>query len=739
MSSPSRKAALLFALGLLLALLLPSSNLSRLDGVPLATPVEAIALLLLAPMVMWREVREAAWALLQRLPAGRALAGFMLGVALAAKAVLFVAGPMQGWGGCYRAGVAPVGSYRGNVVAPQCERSFDNPFFRGQVTRYDRAIGFGDDSWNLGFLNSGRFDFYDWEPDTLLRTRLPFEADWSDRVETPSASLVQVAYVGEGELQVDGRSVPLEPSYAEAALKEIPLAAGSSTITLKYRFDDGSRSGQDPDTWGPRAMLRVTGFAHGGQPVLLTPVVSARWASIALAADLVLGLLVLACALGLAMRAGRELPIVVVMTGAAVGLCLLPPSRVDYVQRAFAGLPLLQLGFAALAMLLLVAKVRARRMSTLVTYMALGVLAIAIMREAYPSWDYVSLRSAGNDGLAAESQARSILQTGSLQGEEPVFYHQPLYRYVKFAEHELFGDGDVLYGSIVLLVALGGAFFALDRLRPQGMRGARSLVWLVSAASLLGLTGYYMARFVRDGMAEYPTWIAMLWAFPLLFAPARQRDLIWGALLLGLASITRTNQLPGNGLVLLAALALHNSTRWGTWVAPLLVFGIVSLLPLGHNLAYGGAFVLTTTSAGVAGNLTLGPHEWLGMLRGDAQAWSTLLSQLRLLSFSVPLDDWQAPVGMFAHLLLAAWLLLIALGVRRGWRRLHVVLLLPLPYFLTHLVFVVVTYYPRHVIMAVVVTALGVLAASGLGLHEPPELAPRDGAPRTQERAAGMG
>jgi hypothetical protein len=193
MTTLSQKTALAFALGLLLALLLPASNLARLDGLPLASLSEVIVLLLIVPMLVWREVREAAWALVRRVPFGPALAWSLLGLVLAARLAMLLAGPLQGWPGCYRAAVPPVASYRGNVVAPDCERSFDNPFFRGQVTRFDRALNFEGDSWNLGFINSGRFDFYDWEPDDS-RTRLPFEA-WT----TTGACRVRACglYVGE--------------------------------------------------------------------------------------------------------------------------------------------------------------------------------------------------------------------------------------------------------------------------------------------------------------------------------------------------------------------------------------------------------------------------------------------------------------------------------------------------------------------------------------------------------------
>ncbi|MCX6026415.1 MAG: hypothetical protein NTY23_09180 [Chloroflexi bacterium] len=320
-----------------------------------------------------------------------------------------------------------------------------------------------------------------------------------------------------------------------------------------------------------------------------------------------------------------------------------------------------------------------------------------------------------------------------------VFYAQPLYRYIKFGEHALFGEGDVLYGTAVFLLALGGAFYSLERFRSPRSREARGLLWIVTAVCLLGVTGYYMARFVRDGMAEYPTWIAMLWAFPLMFAPARNRELVWGAFLLGMASITRTNQIPGNGLMLAVSLLLHGRRRWKDGMLPLALFGGVCLLPLVHNLVYGGAFVFTTTSAGVASNLILGPQQWLAVLRGDPQAVSRLLNQVQLLLFAVPLDDWQAPVGMFAHVLMVAWLIATILAARRGWHRADVVMLLPLPYVLTHLVFAVQTYYPRHVTMAVLVAGLGVLTTLRAETSDTQGLQRPSISPGNREPAPGMG
>jgi hypothetical protein len=167
--------------------------------------------------------------------------------------------------------------------------------------------------------------------------------------------------------------------------------------------------------------------------------------------------------------------------------------------------------------------------------------------------------------------------------------------------------------------------------------------------------------------------------------------------------------MPGNVLVLAAALLVCSRQRWINWILAWAAFGVPFLLFLLHTVVYGNASVV---SAGPVAsfNLVLGPDQWAGLLRGNRQALSTVWNQLRLLLFAVPLDDWQAPVGIFAHLIMSAWLAAAWTARRTSWR-VMTLLLLPLPFLVTHLIFVAQTYYPRHVIMAFLVMALGVLAA----------------------------
>jgi hypothetical protein len=372
-----------------------------------------------------------------------------------------------------------------------------------------------------------------------------------------------------------------------------------------------------------------------------------------------------------------------------------------------------------------------------VIYRALAALALATMRQAYPSWDFVSIRTAGNDNLVYESQARTILQTGSLQGGEEVYFYKFLYRYIKFGEHVLFGDGDVMYGSGMLLVALGGVFFALDRFRLTRLSGPRGAVWLLAGASLLGMAGYYVARIVRDGLSEYPTWSAMFWALPLLFAASRDRDVFVGACLLGLGSLTRTNQMPGNVIVVAAALLIYSPRRWVNWILAGAAFGLPFLLFLMHTLVYGNASVLAAGPV-ASFNLVLGPDQWVEILRGNRQALSTMWNQVQLLLFGVPLEDWQTPVGIFSHVIMCAWLAAAWAARRTSWR-VMTPLLLPVPFLATHLIFVADTYYPRHVIMAILVMALGVLAALKAARHETRGGSTRTLSPSIREPAPGMG
>ena len=162
------------------ALVLPSANLARFDGLPLDTGPELIGLLLLLPLTVSRALRRH----FRRLVGARARAAPAVLVALGLVAVLgklalLASGTHEGFLGCYRFALAP-------PPTGPCERSFANPWFCHGGTRIDRAIDFDPETWDLGFLNSQRVSVHGWGTlDRPLRDRVPIEVTWQTFVERP--------------------------------------------------------------------------------------------------------------------------------------------------------------------------------------------------------------------------------------------------------------------------------------------------------------------------------------------------------------------------------------------------------------------------------------------------------------------------------------------------------------------------------------------------------------------------
>jgi hypothetical protein len=172
------------------ALLLPSSNVQLFDGLPLSKLPELAALALMVPIVASRGLRRLYARFLGRL--GPSIARGLLGAAalsLGIKLGLLAFSPHVGYLACYRTPLTPP---RGRA----CEGSFENPFGRFGVTRIDRFLDFRPGTWNLGFVNSLRFNFYPWFPGRPVRERLPLAVTWRGIVERPHPWVARITYVG---------------------------------------------------------------------------------------------------------------------------------------------------------------------------------------------------------------------------------------------------------------------------------------------------------------------------------------------------------------------------------------------------------------------------------------------------------------------------------------------------------------------------------------------------------------
>lgn len=682
-----------FYVALLVLLLFPSANYQLFDGFPLSRLPEFGAFFLIVPFLIWGDLRQRLGGCLARWHLRPAYMWGGLLLAFSIKVALLFSGTYQGFLGCYRSPAVPVASYRGPTVTLPCEHSYENPFVRFGMTRVDAQIHFAPNDWNLAFINSARYDYYDWEPGNLLRDRLPLEATWTGTIVATSGERMIVNYVGSGEIVVSAEHVILAPAYKRAAQVSVPLPAGVSTLQASYRFDDGSRSGQNPATWGPRATFTLLEDRSGSETALApaAPALGAR--VLAGGSDGIIAACLLLLGVLLVVTFGKEL-LALGSVGVAIGIILALPLNQSVSQLALV---------VVLTAVLLV-HWRLRKLSPLLLYGSVVAVSVALIRGAYPTWNWVVTRSAGNDGLLYESIAQSLwlnsFRPGTImEGTTPYF------PYVTLLEHFLFGDGDVLCAIVLLALALGGVFFVWGKLAPPSDQAGRSLTAWVVVVCLLVSAGYYTAGVIRDGLSEPPGWALALWSLPLLLEGWDRKRISLG--LVGLASTfgIRTNWFLG--ILGVEALGTYRAVRargLRPWIG-LGLSGLLLVIP----------FWWVVTQPQLAINVVLGPSSLPLLLKGDSRTWLTLASQLRYLLFAVKLGASLFPVAVSAHLLLLAWVGSFVIAMRRKNWFPALLIAAPVFYLLPHLALTVVTYFPRHVMTGYLV--VGVMTVAFLGGH----------------------
>jgi hypothetical protein len=188
---------------------------------------------------------------------------------------------------------------------------------------------------------------------------------------------------------------------------------------------------------------------------------------------------------------------------------------------------------------------------------------------------------------------------------------------------------------------------------------------------------------LQTGMSEYPTWIALPFLVPLLFASSATRCWMGGALLLGLSLSTRTNHLPAVLGMLAVFLWRGAGLRPRAAMGAGLLFGVIALLPGLHNYYYGGQIVPLTTSAGIPENLVLPPARLLDVRR-DAEIRRQAWNQARRMLYVTEQPD--RILELAVRGLQTMWVVTVAvvlLGYRPG--RMPVLLLgVPVLYLVPH-------------------------------------------------------
>jgi hypothetical protein len=672
-------------LAFLIVLCFPSANLQLFDGFPISRLPEFALLAVAVPFLLFREmrVRQADFWKQWRIRPG--WLWIFLAVVLVIKITLFASGAHSGFAGCYRSAAEPTAITHEDLPYRECERSYENPFDRFSATRLDEKIWFGQDGWNLVFLNTSRYNYYEWEPGNIPRPRIPIEVRWRGDPDIPAGIPIRIEYAGEGSVVWGDVRVVLPPAYAETAVVEISPPAAESPIEITYSFDDGSRTGEDAAAWGPRAAIKVSALENG-KAVPLSARNPLLWRIFALLADGLILLWTAACLPALWQSMRRDL-VGLIAFAAGMGLFSFIPAA-----------PVVrEIGLSLVLAAILAAHLLGRPFRGISLYFIAAAAGFAILRVLSSGVGQVLLHSAGNDALSYESQAYSILATGSLRGGESVFNYIPAYRYIKFFEHALFGDGNMLYAAVQLACFFGGVFALFRGTDLRAFPKIRKFLLAGLGCGLILLGGYYVSGIIREGLSEYDTWILLLWALPGMYAAAPV-TILAGAVALSVAYTVRPNQITGIlWIFLLTALGSWKKYRRTLLLAGALALGI-ALLPLVHNLVFGGEWVPAATSGGMSVNLVLLPATWLAFLQGDAAAAEVVREQMGMLFLIT-----DAPRSMWPSLALMAVFGLCWIGVtvysiiRRKWSDL-LWLATPIFFLAIHLLYSISTYYPRHIV-----------------------------------------
>ena len=691
------------------AVLAAPAAVTRFDGLPFSSFPEAIVVGLFLPFAWSASQRRLLDRMLARSPRLFAALFAMAIIAAGLKAALAPARPM-GFTACYQ---SPLSA----PPAGRCERVFDNPFFRFDATRIDPVLDFGPSDWDLSFVNSLRFNFYPWLSGLRRSDRLPFTAAWRGVTDSSGQDVI-ATYVGSGSVGIDATSIDLPASYDVESTVRFTIPAGRRVLRIYYTFDDRSTTDRRPS--GPYATFRLTTVHPDGTAAgALTVGSPARWQrAVAVALDLLVVFTVLVLAAYYARLAGPHASAIALVAGTFAAAWL--------AVRLF-GLPM-ETAATLIAWSLLPAVLRRHRSSgLLLAYFVLLTAGIWIALEHYPRLDALTYRTRGEDWLTYESHARTMLETWSFEGAEPVFYMQPLFRYVRFAEHLLFGESDPLIDTAAWVTLHWTILWGASTLFPRAGAGrARVVVFSIAAALTLALAGSKSAvEMIRLSLSEHATWIFTIAAFALLSSRRRGRW-IAGSALLGAALITRPNQAPAI-VVIAAALLIPRMWRRSTtaWIAAA-VFCVVCLLPLAHNLYYGGRAVVFTTTADSPATLGL-PVATFARATHDVVARAAVLQALRGLVFLPP---WRSSIGnddvrFVIYGLLAVWMIALSLALRRSVpAHLRILTFVPIAYLGVHLFYAVGNYYPRHIMAAYFAMGLVTMTIAALAPESPTATAP---------------
>jgi len=339
---------------------------------------------------------------------------------------------------------------------------------------------------------------------------------------------------------------------------------------------------------------------------------------------------------------------------------------------------------ATLAILVLSVRVRPRRLVLPFALVAATLLVVFLNDASFLGG--VRPFDSGDDGLVYDGYARVILQrllagdvAGALEGGEKVFYFTPGLRYLRAAEHLIFGESYLGYLSLVLVLPF--LVFALFR-RFLPPRWALALIIVFTAVPVGVLFGSSLVQYVKwaaRGFADPAAYTFFLAALLLLVgrtgvpAPDRFAAAFGAGLLFALALFVRPNIAPAAGILLAGAgLAALWQRRYRRLAGLCIGFAPVFGMAL-HNWFYGGALVLFTSTAAHPGALVMPPAAYLTALAELARldvAGEHLMRALRQIAAWLAGPSESAVMAPLHAAALVVLVRVAAWGKAEGWLRL---------------------------------------------------------------------
>ena len=305
----------------------------------------------------------------------------------------------------------------------------------------------------------------------------------------------------------------------------------------------------------------------------------------------------------------------------SLAMALHPPAAVQVRLIVDSGAALL----AVLALLLLLVRVRPADTIRPFVLIGLALMVIIIIDASFiGGWRPMD---GGDDGLFYTGVGRQILQylvhgdiLAALKGNESVYYYGgPGLRYWRALEMIVFGDTNLGYLSLVLLlpmVVLG----LFKRFVSDSFAWRLALVFVaVPVGELFGSSLLDYAKWAARGFADPAAHILLLWGVLVVVAPRdgatdRFGRAAGGALLLALAVFTKPIVAPIPGIVLAgAALAALYQKQWSRIAGLCVGFVPVLAMPL-HNLYFGHEAVLLSSNSCLPGTCVMPPSAILSAL-----------------------------------------------------------------------------------------------------------------------------